>query len=267
MTAMSDLARRHPLTVFFALAYALSWWVWVWYRLDPATVDAPILPLGPFLAALAMLALVGGWPAVRPWLAKIAHWRVGVQWYALALLMPPAITTVAVGVNLFLGASLPADAALPGWGDLLARFAFIFVLIGLGEEPAWRGYALPRLMEGRTALAGALMLGVLHAAWHLPLFGIEYDLANIWPWAAVVLCVSVVTAWMWLHTGGSLLLPALLHASNNTAALVWGWFAGADQLRLWWMWAGLWLAVAAIVVVANGPALIRPKPRRMAVGA
>ena len=68
---------------------------------------------------------------------------------------------------------------------------------------------------------------------------------------------------MWLATGGNLLLPALLHAAVNTVAFPWGWFAGDDQLRLWWIWAGLWVAVAAIVVIAYGAALYQPKPRRM----
>ena len=143
------------------------------------------------------------------------------------------------------------------------RFVFIFLMIGLGEEPAWRGYALPRLIEGRTALAGALILGLLHALWHLPLLGVEYDFINLWPWLASVLSVSIVTAWMWLATRGNLLLPALLHTTVNTTAFPWGWFAGGDQLRLWWIWAALWVAVAAIVVTAYGASLYKPKPRRM----
>ena len=263
MGTLTGLARRYPLLGFFVLAYALSWWPWLWVRLDPAAADGPLLPVGPFLAAAIMLTLTGGWPAVRDWLGKIAAWRVGFPWYALALLLPAAIAAMAVGVNLFLGAELPPGAELPDWGDLALRFVVIFVLVGLGEEPAWRGYALPRLIEGRTALAGALMLGLLHALWHLPLFGLEYDLANLWPGLAAILSMSVVIAWMWRATDGNLLLPALLHAAVNTVAFPWDWFAGDDQLRLWWIWAGLWLAVAAIVVIANGPALYQPKPRRM----
>ncbi len=263
MATLRGLARRHALFGFFGLAYALSWWPWLWVRLDPATGDGPILPFGPLLAAAIMLALIGGWPAVRAWLKNIVAWRVGFLWYALVLLLPAAIAAMAVGVNLFLGAELPPDAELPGWGELAAQFLVVFVLIGLGEEPAWRGFALPRLIDKRSPLAGALILGLLHALWHLPLFGVEYDLANLWPWLASVLSVSIVTAWIWLATRGNLLLPALLHAAVNTAAFPWEWFDGSDQLRLWWVWAGLWVAVAAIIVTANGAALFQPKPRLM----
>lgn len=257
MSNLTALARRHQLLLFFVLAYALSWWAWVWYLVDPGAADAPILPIGPFLAALVMLALIGGWAAVREWLAKIVHWRVAPVWYAVALLGPPALTFGAFAITLATGAPVTPDWTPPGLGAVLVQFVFVLVWIGLGEEPAWRGYALPRLLAGRSALAAALLLGLLHALWHLPLFGVEYDLDNGLPWAISVLCVAVVTTWIWLHTGGSLLLPILLHASNNTVAFVWRGFAGPDQLRLWWIWAALWVAVTLVIVVVNGSRLAR----------
>ena len=260
MSTLIAAARRHQLLGFFLLAYALSWWPWVWYQVDPASADAPILPFGPFLAALVMLLLIGGWAAVKAWVGRIVDWRHPPVWYAVALLLPVFLTLTAVGANLLLGATFVADAQFPDAAGLAVRFVFIFFWIGLGEEPAWRGYALPRLLVGRTALAASLILGLLHALWHLPLFGVEYDVQNVVPWAITVLCVAVVITWMWLHTAGSLLLPMLLHTSNNTIALVWRMFAGDDALRLWWIWAGLWVLTAAIIVYATGPTLVRAPP-------
>jgi uncharacterized protein len=257
-TALTAFARRHQLVAFFVLAYALSWWAWIWYRHDPVSADAPILPFGPFLAALVMLALVGGRRALRAWLGKIVHWRVRPVWYGVVLLGPPAVTLAAVAILRATGAALVPNRVVPGAAAVAVQFAFVLVWIGIGEEPAWRGYALPRLMEGRNALAAALLLGLLHALWHLPLFGVEYHLdGNAVPWALAVVAVSVVVAWVWVHTGGSLLLPILLHASNNAVTFVWRWFAGPDQLRLWWIWAGLWVALAVGIVVVNGPRLTR----------
>jgi membrane protease YdiL (CAAX protease family) len=257
-TALTTFARRHQLVVFFVLAFAFSWWAWIWYQIDPVAADAPILPVGPFLAALVMLAVVGGRPALRAWFAKIVHWRVRPVWYAVALLVPPALTFGAMAIHLSTGGVLVPDRVVPGVGAVVVQFLFVLVWIGLGEEPAWRGYALPRLMAGRSALAAAVVLGVLHALWHLPLFGVEYHLdGNALPWAITVVAVSVVVAWVWVHTGGSLLLPMLLHASNNAVTFVWRWFAGPDQLRLWWIWAALWVTLAVAVVARNGSRLTR----------
>jgi len=107
-------------------------------------------------------------------------------------------------------------------------------------------------------LAAALLLGVLHAVWHLPLFGVEYHLGgNMLPWAITVVAVSVVVAWVWVHTGGSLLLPMLLHGSVNTVNFVWRWYTGPDLVRLYWIWAGLWVGLAVLVVALSGPRLTR----------
>ncbi len=248
----SSLVRENQIVAFVLLAYALSWWPWLWYQYDPVAADAPILPFGPFLAAVAILAVTGGWAAVRKWLRKIVHWRVSWIWYCVALLLPPALTLAAVALNLMLGAQPAANFVVPALGDLATRFIFIVVVIGLGEELAWRGFALPRLMHGRSALAAAGIVGLIHLVWHAPLFGVEYDQANVVPWGVTVFCVSIVICWMWLHTGGSLLLPVLLHTSNNTIAVLWKMFDGSDQLWLWWIWCGLWVLTTAAVVLATG---------------
>jgi CAAX protease family protein len=260
-TSLSAFARRHPLTLFFGLAYAFTWWAWIWYRLDPVHVDAPMFPPGPLAAALVVLALIGGRPALRAWLRKIVHWRVRPAWYAFVLLVPVALTAAAVALARANGAAFTAERVVPGAAAVATQFAFVLLWVGLGEEPAWRGYALPRLMAGRSALTAALVLGVLHVLWHLPLFGVSYDRHNGVPWAFGVLAFSVVTAWVWTHTGGSLLLPMLMHASVNSVTFMWRWFSGPDQVRLWWIWAALWVVLAVGVVVVGGPQFRRePAP-------
>ncbi len=244
--------KRYPLVTFFSLAYALSWL--------PSLFEAhSILPLGPLFAALVMLALIGGRSGVVDLLRRIVQWRVGLRWYALALLMPVALTSTAVGLNLLLGAQMLSTDRIPSLSDLPMTFVFILLFIGLGEEPAWRGFALPRLMVGRTALAASLLLGVLHALWHLPLFGFEFDWHNGFPWFLGVLSAAVVTAWMTIHTRGSLLLPILLHTSVNVVAryLFNPLFSGADLIQLFWLWGGLWCIVALVVVVSTGSELRR----------
>ena len=255
--AVSAFARRHPLTLFFGLAAAFTWWAWVWYRLDPGNVDAPMFPPGPFLAALVMLALVGGRPAIRAWLGKIVHWRVRPVWYAFVLLVPVALTFAAVAARPGDRRAVHRRAGGAGGGG---RRHPVRRRPAVGRARGGAGVAGVRLApaDGRPQpLAAALVLGVLHVLWHLPLFGVSYDRDNGVPWAISVLAFSVVTAWVWTHTGGSLLLPMLMHASVNSVTFVWRWFGGPDQVRLWWIWAALWVVVAVAVVVVGGPQLGR----------
>ncbi len=250
--------RRHPLIAFFALAYALSWWPWLWTRLDPANAPSTILPTGPLLAALIVLPVVGGWPAVKAFLSKIVAWRVDLRWYLVVLLLPPAITFSSLGLNLLLGATA-TGVSVPGGLDFAGNFIFILLFIGLGEEPAWRGFALPRLLAKHGALAASLILGLWHALWHITLFGVEYDLGNLLPWLIGVLSFAVLVTWVWRHTGGSLLLPMLFHTSVNSTAFPFRWFAGAELIALWWLFAALWCLAAIVVVWRCGPTLTRGK--------
>ena len=58
MSRISALVKRHRLTAFFILAYALSWWAWIPYALG--VFPNPVASFGPFLAALVVLALTEG---------------------------------------------------------------------------------------------------------------------------------------------------------------------------------------------------------------
>jgi membrane protease YdiL (CAAX protease family) len=250
--------RNNQVLAFTLLAYALSWWMWFLYRSAPDQTDAPILTFGPLLAALVMLPLVGGRAALRGFLGQMVTWRVGLRWYGVAL-SPVLITVAAQGLNRMTGAQVVADFQMLGLAEILAGSAMLFVFIGLAEEPAWRGFVLARLLKTHGGLAAALILGAIHVVWHLPLFGVEYFPSNVLPWAAGVVSASVVTCWVYQHTRGSLLLPMLMHtATNASGRVVWPMFEGADVTRLWWIWSGLWVAMAVAVVLLAGRNLRRP---------
>ena len=128
---------------------------------------------------------------------------------------------------------------------------------GAWEEPGWRGYALPKLQAGRPALSASLILGIVWAFWHLPLM-----MYGTIPWSdiAYVIVVSVVYAWLFNGTGGSVLLVMLFHTMNN---VIWGYFfhamfSGADWVRMGWLWVALWF----VVVIANGTEHLSRKHRK-----
>jgi uncharacterized protein len=245
--------RRHPLITFFVLAYALSWWPWILYALDLS--PQPIAGFGPFLAAIVVLAITRGKTGVVALLRRMVRWRVAPVWYTVALLLPLAITVIAAMLNVLLGAQGASSADLGGWPSLIPTFLLLLLVPGLGgawEEPGWRGYALPRLQTGRSALVASLMLGVLWALWHLPLMVVgEVN----WSDLVLVIAVSVVFAWVFNSASGSVLIVMLMHAMNNTISgnFFGPMFSGADSVRQSWLLAALWCAVAIVVVIVAGP--------------
>ncbi len=82
------------------------------------------------------------------------RWRVRPVWYAVALLLPVAISSSAASLNVVLDASSPSLAELGAWSGLVAPFFLLLLGPGIGgawKEPGWRGYALPKLAAGGAA--------------------------------------------------------------------------------------------------------------------
>jgi uncharacterized protein len=250
-----SLVRRYPLIAFFILAVALSWWAWIFYAVDLS--PNPIVGFGPFLAALVVLAITEGKSGVIGLLRRMVRWRVGLQWYAVALLLPIVVTLTAAVLNVFLlGAERPSSAAeLGGLSSFLSMF-FLWLLIpglaGTWEEPGFRGYALPRLQVGRSALLASLILGVLWALWHSPFVATGED---IWVDAFLFPIIwSPVYAWLFNNAGGSVLIVMLFHNMNNafSSGFVGQMFSGADSVNQAWLRLALWGVVAIVVVVVYG---------------
>jgi membrane protease YdiL (CAAX protease family) len=249
-----SVVRRYPLIVFFVLAYVFSWWPWPLYAFGLS--PSPIIAFGPFLAAILVLALTTGKGGVVTLLRRMVRWRVRPVWYAVALLLPVAISGGAALLNVVvLGASAPSPAELGAWSGLVPTFFLLLLVPGIGgawEEPGWRGYALPKLQGGHSALLASLILGVVWAFWHLPLMVIgQIHLSD----PVYIIAWTVVLTWVFNNTNGSVLIAMLMHNIHNVISGYYfsAMFSGADWVRQGWLLVALWCAVAAIVVVVNGP--------------
>src|SRR5215217_1813102 len=148
------------------------------------------------LVALVVLAITRGKTGVVTLLRRMVRWRVGLRWYAVAVLLPVAIALATAVFNVLLGAQAPSAVELGGWTGLFSTFFILLLIPGLGgtwEEPGWRGYALPHLQVGLSALLASLILGVLWAFWHLPLMVVGEV-----PWSDIVFVISWTIVFTWL---------------------------------------------------------------------
>jgi membrane protease YdiL (CAAX protease family) len=262
MSRLSSVIKQCPLITFFVLAYALSWLAFpVWAS---GLYPNPVFSFGPFIAALVVLAISHGKIGVGGLLRRMVRWRVGLRWYAAALLFPAGVTLAATVLNMLLGAQAPSSAELGGWTSLVPTFLFVLLIPGLGgawEEPGWRGYALPRLQTGRSALFASLILGVLIAGWHLPLMLVgQVHYSDIMS----IMGAVIVFNWVFNNANGSVLIIMLMHAMNNTISgnFFSQMFSGADSVRQGWMLAAVWCAAAIVVAIVAGPANLSRKHRK-----
>ncbi len=248
MSSTVSWVRQHRLVSFSVLAYAVSWTPWA---LDAAgmSLGTSFFPGGPLVAALVVIAVADGPRGFRLLASRLLRWRVGWVWYVVALGLPVLLVLVTGVVTSWLGAPAP-DLSAVVWADVAVVLAIRLVNPGdsaLGEEPGFRGYALPLLQDRLSPPAAAGVLGVLAAGWHLPLV-VTGDLGWIGLPSTVV--ITFLYVWLFDRTGGSLLVPLLFHAGQGAFTFGMLGFAGVHADRAAHVYFGvLVVAVAAVVVL------------------
>ena len=228
MTTLRTRIAAHPTVAFFLLAFAMSWTL-----MAPAMVagldSLAALPFflgvwAPAAAAAIVVRVTGG--SIKAWLRDIMRWRVGARYYALALGFPIALAVVATAGFALAGESLDFGLVGERAAAFLPLLVFCLLVNGGPEEPAWRGFALPRLQERFSPVRATVVLGTIWGLWHLPLLLVEdnvnHDLAALAFAGMLVWTLAGFTAYAFTYTylwnrTRSAFLCMLLHASYNTA--------------------------------------------------
>lgn len=109
----------------------------------------------------------------RELLGRFLIWRVGLQWWAIALFF--AVIPSVAGLYLFdLLGGPPVDwSELPPLYTVVPMFILFTIAAGIVEEFGWRGFLLPRLQTRHNALVSSLIIGGMWAIWHIPQFFIK----------------------------------------------------------------------------------------------
>lgn len=270
-TPLTIRSRRLPLAIFFVLTFCLSWGFWIPAALAakgrlafpvPETLAGLLGAWGPSLVAVLVTAATSGWAGLAVLLRRLTQWRVGARWLIFALLWPALLSLTVTGIATLLGSPLP-DFAQPPVVSLypvppellsagfLALLPMVFVIqvfgSSLGEELGWRGFALPRLQHGMSALSASIILGLIWGVWQSARLwtpGVAFDwVAALWLVVGMVLNTILYT-WLFNNTQGSLIPVILLH----TTQAVTGLFLSATPNS--WLTNGL-TALLVIVIIGR----------------
>lgn len=271
-SVVSTWSRGRSLLVYFILAYLITWIFEVplaavaqgWLRAPVPFWIHYLGGFGPMAAAFIVTALSEGAGGIRRLLSGVTKWRVGWTWVLVAVFLPVGLfvisgiiqrATTGTGPDLAL---LGEVEYLPYLGIPLAMLLW-FLTWGLGEEIGWRGFALPRLQHDRSALSATIILGVIHAFWHLPAFFYKDAYRSMGLAAGLpMLVLSVVAAaitftWIYNSTRGSILMVALYHALFDWLSVSKAGGAMAPAV----MSGVVWVLAVIIVIVYKAPNLSR----------
>ena len=184
---------------------------------------------GPTLGAFLVVGAMEGSAGRRKLLSRYALWRVGIQWYLIAIFGLPLIYLLVISI---LNGSFPLAELMANKFSFFTAYLpalLIFpALITWGEEPGWRGFALTHMEAVTKPWLAAIVVGILHAFWHLPVFLMvngpvalgPFDLNRFLLNSVGIVSLTLIWTWVFNNARGSILIAVLLHSSSN-ASLAW----------------------------------------------
>jgi membrane protease YdiL (CAAX protease family) len=271
---LTGWVRRHPLIAYFVLAYALTWVTTLPLVLSQRGLGVVNLPeglllillllatyIGPLPSAFLVTSVVEGKPGVQQLLRRMLQWRVGIGWYLLVLIGYPLLFLL--GASAYMGAG-PLIALVQNWPILLTYYlpaaAIGIVFPSLGEEPGWRGFALPRLQKAYGPLLGSLILGVLHGLWHFPAYFLPgyilpgpFDPVAFAANTCAIIVMTVVWTWLFNRTDGSVLFIMLVHGASNATSGLFTQLLGNDgPSDPWFIFKVVSIVAVLLILLTRG---------------
>jgi membrane protease YdiL (CAAX protease family) len=247
-----NIFARYATSLFFALCLVFSALVAYFSATLGNENISLLIPLSPSLIAILIAVLGSGRTGLKEMFKGRTLARLDLRWALVALLLFPI-----VAVSALLTHSLFGGPQLGLRTTSLIPQVIVILLISLGEEYGWRGFALPRLQKRLSALNASLILGVIWGIWHYPGFLIGAGVPLDMPFTVFLLwtvLAAILMTWVYNNTGGSVLSAILMHSAANATfnyLPMLPEFVG--QTTTFTVFLGLLALVAILVVSRYGP--------------
>jgi len=194
---------------------------------------------------------------------RILQFKLGWRWYVLTFLIVIVGTAGQLTINRLLGNSFNANLFVAQLGSFLP----LLILGPLSEEIGWRGYALERLQTRWNALTSSLIVGLVWALWHLPLFMMvgtsQYELGLPFiSFLAGIMANSVLYTWLYNNTKQSIWSAILLHWLYTCAFQVMSTWVIRSPFYNWLEYLPYVIMAVLVVLIWKPQTLSRPQKNR-----
>ena len=266
----NGIIHGNPVTAYFLLTYTISWAAalaivapyWMKGESVPKLSGLMMFPamlLGPSIAGLVLTKAIHGTEGLRVLSARMR--RIGsVRWLATFVIPPGLVLAVLFGLKMF---------GSPAFEPNLFPMGLTFgCMAGFFEEIGWTGFALPAMRPRRNPFGAIVSLGLLWAAWHIPVIdylGAATPHGKFWlpfllAFGGAMTAMRVLICWVYANTE-SVLLAQMLHASSTGALAVFSpAHVSAGEEVLWYgVYAVLLWITVGIIVMRWGTALVKAR--------
>ncbi len=266
------ISRPDPHSARFPFRFFLITFIWSWLLWTPlvlgnlkiipvsgnflSIVTWPIIILGtfgPLAGALFVLHQEKGKGSSRKYLRSFLDFNLGWQAYIIPIIIFGGSTFVAwFFPELF--AEKRLSMLLPSIWVFIPCLLFMIVLGGGQEEFGWRGYALP-LLERRFGIWFAnIILGIIWAFWHIPLWfikGTSQIFMNFGGFIFLMIGYSFIFSWVRKISGNRPFSGIYVHGLANAFISIMPTLImqkNMPQTRFW-IWAAITFLIGILITV------------------
>ncbi|MHA2393132.1 MAG: CPBP family intramembrane glutamic endopeptidase [Promethearchaeota archaeon] len=250
------MIKKYPLIVYFIIAYVSTWLLALPLILNQFGFIS-VNPnwhfwaaLGPTISAIIVTYISEKKEGIKKLRETSFKWRVGAFWIAFSILIVPFFLLLTIVLNwLFTGNVINLIAYLINNGitDPVSIIIWIWVgaiSYGIFEEIGWRGYALPKLQEKYNPLIATIILTILWAFWHVPLFFYRLSIQYVFGWFFGLFMGAIVLTFLFNSTGKSAFVAILFHITNNIV-----WLFNIAEVQ---MYVTIMLVVLVLIILIIG---------------
>ncbi len=250
---------------FFLITIIWSWVLWtplVLVSLKIIPVSDRLLPVirfigimlgafGPFAGALFDLCRTKGKGAVRKYLKSFLDFNLGWKAYVCPILIFGGSTFIAWVFPEFIGGNR-LSMLLPSIWVYLPCLLFMVFLGGGQEEFGWRGYALPVLENKFGIWFANIILGVIWAFWHLPLWfitGTSQTYMNFGGFIILMTGYSFILSWIRKISGNRPFSGLYAHGLANSFISIMPTLIMEESVSQasFWIWVTLTFLIGIII--------------------
>jgi len=257
---------RFPLR-FFVTTFIWSWILWtplVLGSLEIIPVSDKLLSIlklplvilgafGPMAGALLVLRQEKGKGSVKKYLQSFLDFRLGWKTYLIPILIFGGSTFIAWIFPELLGEER-LSMLLPSIWVFIPCLIYMTLVGGGQEEFGWRGYALP-ILENKFGIWFAnLILGIIWAFWHIPLWfitGTSQTQMNFGGFILLMVGYSFIFSWIRKISGNKPFSGIYVHGLANAFISIMPTLmmqADMPQIRFW-IWVILTFLIGIIITI------------------
>jgi uncharacterized protein len=247
------ILKRYPVLWYVIITVTLSFGVYFLpLPIEQKSLLVPVLLVFvPTVVCIPLAFLAEGKEGIRKLFSSVhGAWK----WILIGAGVGALMRIAVLITGLLLGTSIQADLSAPGTAFVILAT----IPLAWFEELGWRRFALDRVLKSRSPLESALLLGLPWSIIHLVIIlpGMMSVGVPAIPQTIVLIALSVILTWAYVHSGGSLLAVTMLHGIQNGLVVL---NRGLDITEATWLMMGVYVILAlGLIVFDRRPLLARP---------